>query len=518
MDFISPNISALRDLYQQSSVARALLDHAARRERDQSETKVDRIFQLLRVEGHAVRRHEIIDVFRKLQDHGFGQFVAGRHGWPSRFVWNTGMTSTGQVASGAAQTITQISTDEEGAEDDSEDIEGNEARDTASLRIANDSWYEDDEDANGDASAIREYDITASPNDFNILTLHSFIESGAVKIPGFQRNFVWDLKRASKLIESVIIGLPVPQIFLYEESRNRFLVIDGQQRLMSLYYFMKGRFPRKEKRVQLREIFDEQGNIPQSTLDDDALFSKFNLQLPHQPPGQPNKLNGLNYSTLEEYRTTFDLRTIRNVIIKQNLPEGDDSSIFEIFNRLNSGGVNLTSQEIRISLYHSHFYEMMQRLNMVPEWRRILGLPQPDLHMKDLEIVLRGFAMFMEGQNYRPSMASFLNRFSSQCRNVSDDRLTELKGIFTSFIDSCSELPPKAFYGRTSGKFNIMLFESVFAAQANAIREGRYTQIDPARLDALKDDLKFVEASQKSTTDKANVSLRLRRARELAIG
>src|SRR5262249_38549581 len=65
----------------------------------------------------------------------------------------------------------------------------------------------------------REYDITASPNDFNILTLYSFIESGAVKIPGFQRNFVWDLKRASKLIESVIIGLPVPQIFLYEEIR-----------------------------------------------------------------------------------------------------------------------------------------------------------------------------------------------------------------------------------------------------------------------------------------------------------
>ena len=61
---------------------------------------------------------------------------------------------------------------------------------------------------------IKEYDITASPNDFNILTLHSFIESGAVRIPGFQRNFVWDLRKTYDLIESVIIGLPVPQIFL----------------------------------------------------------------------------------------------------------------------------------------------------------------------------------------------------------------------------------------------------------------------------------------------------------------
>jgi len=78
-----------------------------------------------------------------------------------------------------------------------------------------------------DDSQIKEYDITASPNDFNMSTMFSFIESGAVKIPGFQRNYVWDVKRASKLIESIIIGLPIPQIFLYEEERNKFLVIDG---------------------------------------------------------------------------------------------------------------------------------------------------------------------------------------------------------------------------------------------------------------------------------------------------
>lgn len=171
------------------------------------------------------------------------------------------------------------------------------------------------------------------------------------------------------------------------------------------------------------------------------------LLRPHHPPGQPNKLNGLNYATLEEYRTTFDLRTIRNVIIKQNLPEGDDSSIFEIFNRLNSGGVNLTPQEIRISLYHSRFYEMLQKLNLVPEWRRILGLPQPDLHMKDLEIVLRGFAMFMDGENYRPSMASFLNRFSNQCRNISEERIRELKRILISLSSLARAFLRRPFMG-----------------------------------------------------------------------
>ena len=70
---------------------------------------------------------------------------------------------------------------------------------------ANTIWFEDyAEDV--DDLQVEEYDITAAPNDFNILTIHSFLESGAVRIPGFQRNYVWDIGRASKLIESLIIG------------------------------------------------------------------------------------------------------------------------------------------------------------------------------------------------------------------------------------------------------------------------------------------------------------------------
>ena len=108
------------------------------------------------------------------------------------------------------------------------------------------SWFDDYTDDSDDVQ-IDEYDITAAPNDFNVITIFNFLESGAVRIPGFQRNYVWDLGRASKLIESLILGLPVPQVFLYEIERNRFLVIDGQQRLMSIYYFIKQRFPRKRK-------------------------------------------------------------------------------------------------------------------------------------------------------------------------------------------------------------------------------------------------------------------------------
>src|ERR1017187_8715743 len=136
-----------------------------------------------------------------------------------------------------------------------------------------------------------EYDITAAPNDFNVLTIFSFLESGSVRIPGFQRNYVWDLGRASKLIESLVLVLLVPQVFLYEVERNKFLVIDGQQRLMSIYYFLKQRFPQKETRPELRAILDEQGNIPDSITHNDSYCEHFRLQLPDRRGklGQPER-------------------------------------------------------------------------------------------------------------------------------------------------------------------------------------------------------------------------------------
>jgi uncharacterized protein with ParB-like and HNH nuclease domain len=215
-----------------------------------------------------------------------------------------------------------------------------------------DAWF-DDYAEDEDEEQIDEYDITATPNDFNVSTLFNFIESGAVRIPGFQRNFVWDQVRASKLIESLILGIPVPQLFLYEQARNRFLVIDGQQRLMSIYYFIKRRFPRKEKRVELRAIFDEKGKIPDEVLHNDAFFDDFKLVLSKKLPNQKNKFHGLNYSTLGDYKTQFDLRPIRNIIVKQNSPPDDDSSMYEVFNRLNTGGINLRPQEIRTSFINS---------------------------------------------------------------------------------------------------------------------------------------------------------------------
>jgi uncharacterized protein with ParB-like and HNH nuclease domain len=379
-------------------------------------------------------------------------------------------------------------------------------------------WFDDYALEEEDDAQIEEYDLTATPNDFNVLTIHQFIESGAVKIPAFQRNYVWDIIRASKLIESLIMGLPVPQLFLYEEGRNRFLVIDGQQRLMSIYYFIKQRFPNKEKRVELRRIFDQEGKIPDKVLHDDEYFRTFKLNLPQKLPNYPNKFKGLNYATLGDYKTQFDLRPIRNVIVKQNSPGNDDSSVYEIFNRLNSGGINLRPQEIRTSLYHSEFYNMLLRINTLPQWRRLVGTEDPDLHMKDVEILLRGFAMLLDSNNYAPSMMKYLNQFSKKCQKHDSTENDYLEKVFEQFLHNCSELPDETFFSTRTQRFNIALFESVFVAmcqEAVTARKLPTAMLGNKLIRFLADDEEFLGASQQGTTKTANVHQRLNRARAI---
>lgn len=92
---------------------------------------------------------------------------------------------------------------------------------------------------------------------------------------------------------------------------------------------------------------------------DDAYFEDFRLRLPEPLPGKKNRLTGLKYSTLDEYQARLDMRPIRCIVIKQNGSSDDDSAMYEVFNRLNSGGINLRPQEIRTSMYHSEFYTML---------------------------------------------------------------------------------------------------------------------------------------------------------------
>lgn len=341
-------------------------------------------------------------------------------------------------------------------------------------------------DQESESYPINEFQLTTTPNDFNISTIISFISSKVFKIPAFQRHYVWDIKRASKLIESLLIGLPIPQIFLYESGKNEFLVIDGQQRLMTLYYFFNGRFPKKEKRSDLRAIFDEHGHIPDDIMQDDNYFQRFNLRLDGLVDGQENRFNGKNYKTLGDSQMALNLATIRNMIIKPvTNDDEEDGAMFEIFNRLNSGGMNLTPQEIRMSLYHSKFNVSLIKLNENDIWRKvILGKDIVDMRLNDVEAILRTLAMVHSREEYKTTISGFLNTFSNATKSFSEEDTAFFRELWEGFMMACGNVQAEDF--RTgANRLSITLFESVFYAACRSSVEQRIVNIPPVTSEML---------------------------------
>ena len=168
--------------------------------------------------------------------------------------------------------------------------------------------------------SLQGYEILSYPADFTLEVLVGKWKKQEIKIPPLQRRFIWSQVRASKLIESFLMGLPVPPVFFYQEREtNKLLVVDGQQRLRSIVYFFSGLFGEPDSK---------EGEVP-FTLTGLADRSPY-LDATYQTlrDGNEAAFNKLNNSVL------------RSFVVKQIDPQ-DDTSIFQIFERLNTGGVIL---------------------------------------------------------------------------------------------------------------------------------------------------------------------------------
>ncbi|MFN4251996.1 hypothetical protein, partial [Deinococcus sp.] len=249
---------------------------------------------------------------------------------------------------------------------------------------------------------------------------------------------------------------------------------------------------------ELRRIIDMSGRLDDATLSNDDYFGSFNLKLSENVSQRKNKLHRLNYSSLGDLKFSFDMRPLRVMVIRQNLPNGDDSSMYEIFNRLNSGGVNLRPQEIRASMYHSKFYDMLYGINVSNDWRNLINLPSPDIHMKDVEIILRSFAAIIDSGSYKSSLRGFINSFSRKAKSFDKDKVDFLDLIFSKFIKELRRIESSVFVNKR-GKFNISLFESVAYAYLRKYVENMSIpesfNIDILKIEAVKNNVDFVEAS-----------------------
>jgi uncharacterized protein DUF262 len=325
------------------------------------------------------------------------------------------------------------------------------------------------------------YSITSYGADYTIDSLVKRMRQGDIYVPSFQRSFVWNIKQASRFVESLLLGLPVPGIFLSkEEDTQKLLVIDGQQRLRTLQYFFEGFFKKKTQPFSLRRV-------------------------------QP-KFEGLTYKTLgaEDRRRLHD-QILHATVVKQDVPSGDDSSIYYIFERLNTGGSQLQPQEIRASIYHGPLNDLLGELNKSKDWRTIYGPVSG--RMRDQELLLRFLALYFGRNTYARPMRSFLNAYMGKNRRLKLQSRAEIVAAFSPTIATIREaLGKEAFKPKRA--LNAAAFDAVMIGVARRLSSGSIKVKKEVRRQYrhLLANQKFIVASSKSTADEDNVKTRLKLA------
>ena len=339
-----------------------------------------------------------------------------------------------------------------------------------------------------------EQDVTVTPEkyaissfgiDFDVEGLVRRLRKDEIFVPHFQRNYVWKQDEASQFIESLLLGLPVPGVFLARERETqRMLIIDGQQRLKTLQFFYDGFF---------------------KPSDDEKSKKVFDLQ------GVQKNFLGKTYKTLdEEDRRRLDNSVLHATIIKQESPEEDeDTSLFYIFGRLNAGGRKLNPQEIRSALYHGPLMDLVDELNELASWRQIFG--KRNERLKDEELILRFLSLYFESDKYERPMEEFINKFCGRHKKGPPKFLDECENAFTATIGVVREaIGPRAF--RPVRAINAAVFDSVMVGLARRLATGPVEDKGALRgiYESLRGNEQFVAATSRATSDESNVALRLK--------
>jgi len=227
----------------------------------------------------------------------------------------------------------------------------------------------------------------------------------------FQRNYVWENKSElrSKLIESVLLKVPIPVVYTAEMSDGKEVVVDGQQRLRTFLEFRK-KDGFKISRLKILE-----------------------------------NLNNKGYADLpEELQIKFDEYPIRVVkILKESHPDIK----YEIFERLNRGSVKLNDQELRNCIYRGNFNILLRKLTENQNFLQIQKLVEADKRMKDVEKILRFFALSDKGiQNYKSPMRTFLSTYMEENREITEKEIQEKTEKFKKCVELC-----KIVFGELAG-------------------------------------------------------------------
>jgi hypothetical protein len=329
------------------------------------------------------------------------------------------------------------------------------------------------------------FKINSYPADFTLRGYRDKWDEKKLVIPDFQRAYVWDQKQASKLIESFLLGLPVPGVFLYARRNDKkLLVVDGQQRIFSAIKYFENDFEGK----------------------------------PFKLKGVSERYSGKSFAELDEAdRNQLEDTVLRATVVQQLDPE-DDTSIYHIFERLNTGAVSLYPMEVRKCVYYGPLMNCLQRLNHDNYWRLMLSQPKTDKRLRDVELVLRCLAMHNAIGSYEKPMKGFLNKFMIAVGKLDDDTAQSAINQFESWFRKTTQiafdvLGEKPFHLR--GKLNLAAMDSVFPLIADSFSTRNNELLTRYKL--LRDNKQFIEDTAYNTSDTIVVKRRFDLAKKYLI-
>lgn len=338
-----------------------------------------------------------------------------------------------------------------------------------------------------DETPFVEFDINVSPADPTLELLANKVRDNEIIVPFYQRKYVWKIEQASRLIESFLMGLPVPQVFLYVNDEDQLEIIDGQQRIMSVKYFFEGYFGEPDANSK-RQVFKLKGLSERS------------------------EYNGKTFAELSQRdQRRLKNTSLRAIHIKQLKPSARNDSVFHIFERLNTGGTQLKPQEIRNAVYRGSIVEKLKALNENADWRKILGILKADKNQKDVEIVLRLFSLFETWQDYEKPMLRHLNKQMDANRNFDTDRAKRFSKRFPEVVSLIALNLTRPF--RPRSVINSALLEGVMVALLED------SAIDGANLKAsypkIEKDSAVLRLITGGTTDTLIVRERIKKVKEI---
>jgi hypothetical protein len=347
---------------------------------------------------------------------------------------------------------------------------------------------EDDQEEDTEIGVSGAKRLVSEPRDLSIRELFNQEQDGDLLLqPDFQRYYVFDDAKAGRLIESVLMGVPLPLVYLSEEPSAKLSVIDGQQRLTSFFRFLQN-----ELRLSRLTILTEYNG-------------KYFRDLP------------------DDMQRAFRNGTIRCIVIKR---ESHPDIKFEIFERLNTGSVRLNDQELRNCVYRGSFNRLLAELAQELEWLGLLRRTEPDNRMVDREMILRFLALYLDWNQYRAPMKQFLNNSMRKHQNMPASEISRLRDVFRkSVLCVRSVFGSKAFiryepgrvgqpHGSWGGetRLNMALFDTVMLGFSRYDQRDLVPQGDAileALVDLMATNQSFIDAITLGTSQANRLQTRV---------